>query len=252
MVMDHVKSFGLMRCRIFADSDEEILVRWYPARPDAKVFPGWHAFGHPAWEDAEGRDQFVGPGMILEGQEWRGSTYPAPPGQHWHGELDWFEHGLPSRPVETPASLCGVPLVVSVGGVEVGGTSAVAAPSVTACGNCTAGAFPIYIVRVRGVVPVSPGAPDVNGDWPVTWQSACTWQGPRVLLFGAAELFWQFVIGNPRKRTQLRPVPGTGSVAIYDTNDPWNCWTHLPQTFTAGDAAWDWSAATVEVFPFAE
>ena len=96
MTMDRLRSHMLSRVRLFRGSDLETTIRWFPCAPGAKPFPGWHAFGSPVWEDRRTRDEFIGPGVLFAGQEWRGKRYPAPPGEHFHGDLEDFLLGLRS------------------------------------------------------------------------------------------------------------------------------------------------------------
>lgn len=251
--MDYGRSSSIQRARLYRGSDRISLIRWYPAAPGAKVFPGWHAFGHPAWEDAEERDQFTGPGAFLSGQEWVGNRYPAPPGQHFHGPADWFLDGIPLEEFqdEFPVSTCGGPIAVGAGGVEVGGNSPFATPSILTCAVCTQGAFNRYLVRVRGVQDGTKPASDINGDHPVSYVSACTWQGPMVPITGFPLVyFWQLVFGNVATRVQLRRVVGTPStLTIWDVASP-RCFEPFTESFTSGNAAWDWTNATLEVIPY--
>lgn len=251
MVMDQLRSCGLSRVRLFANSDEETLIRWYPAAPGALPFPAFHAFGYPVWEEYP--DEFTGPGVFLAGQEWRGNRYPALPGQHFHGDLEWFQKGMPvaERTSELPTSLCGTAEVIATGGVEIGGSSPVAVPSIVTCAVCTQGAFPRYLVRVRGVQDGTKPASDMNGDHVVQYISACTWQGPGVPITGFPLVyFWQLVFGNVTTRVQLRRTTGTPStLTIWDTATP-PCYLPFAETFTSGNAAWNWSAATLEVIPY--
>lgn len=120
--MDVLKSHDVTRTRLYRDG-REIWVRWYPAAPDAKTYPGWHAFGHPAWEEEWDRDTFRGPGCLYRGRRWRRKRYPAPPGLDYIGTPDDFEFGLESDAGMPPDEQCGTCLLSSSGGVIVDGTS---------------------------------------------------------------------------------------------------------------------------------
>jgi hypothetical protein len=122
MGMDYLRSFGYCRARL-TEGSEETWVRWYPCAPGAKLFPAFHAFGHAVWEDE--REEFDGPGMIGLFRQWAPTRYPAPPGDHFHGELSWFQDGLPvselTSPTLPPDPACTPPS--PVGGVVCGGTA---------------------------------------------------------------------------------------------------------------------------------
>lgn len=248
--MDQIRSCGLSRVRLFRDSEETTLIRWFPAAPGAKVFPDFHAFGYPRFEEFP--DEFDGAGVFAEGQVWRGNTYPAPPGLHFHGELEWFKTGVPRSVItgELGTERCGAALINCDGGIEVGGSSGIALPSITTCTVCTHGAFPTYIVRVRGVQDGTKPASDINGDHPVNYVSACTWQGPSVPITGFPLVyFWQLVFGGVTTRVQLRRLSGTPSnLTIWDTPTP-PCYLNFNEAFTSGIGTWDWSQATMEVIP---
>lgn len=251
MAMDLMRSHGLSRARLLANSEEETLIRWFPCAPGALPFPDFHATGYPVWEEFP--DEFAGAGVFLKDQEWRGKRYPAPPGQHFHGELEWFQAGLPRAQLGTslPLDRCGSIVVYGQGGCEVGGAAGIAVPSITTCTVCTQGAFPTYIVRVRGVQDGTRSASEVNGDWPVHHTTLCIWQGPRTLKIGAAFFFWQFGIGGVQRRVQFRSIGAPGSLVIWDSTTPYDCFHPVTQTFTSGDTKWDWSSASVEVLPYA-
>lgn len=121
MVMDILRSHHLTKTRMVRDSGVTTWLRWYPSAPGALAFPEFHAFGDPVWDSDFPEPDGVG--CLPEPLIWRPKRYPAPPGQHWHGPLDWFAHGLPSVPAESPpgTDICGVPAIMSRGGVQLAG-----------------------------------------------------------------------------------------------------------------------------------
>lgn len=106
-------------------------IRWYPASPGAKAFPGPHAFISTLWEgkDADLWDDYgVGPGVYLSPWSSRTNRYDAPPGDHYHGTLAWFVGGIPAEVLSgeiappPPDPECPVPL--SVRDVSTGSVNA--------------------------------------------------------------------------------------------------------------------------------
>lgn len=121
-VMDMLRSYHLTRTRMTSDTGEEFWVRWYPCAPGALHYPDWHAFGSPVWEE-DLEDNFEGPGCFHQPLCWRGSTYPAPPGQEHHGPAEWFEFGVPSHLLQPAiiADLCGRTAIDPRGGIGLSG-----------------------------------------------------------------------------------------------------------------------------------
>lgn len=94
--MDVLRSFHATQTYVDEARTVKSWVRWYPAKPGAKPFPQQHAFGSPVWEPDRGEFE-VGPSCLLDGLQYRSKRFAAPNGQHFHGELEWFQSGLPSE-----------------------------------------------------------------------------------------------------------------------------------------------------------
>ncbi|MGH3526753.1 MAG: hypothetical protein ACRDQ6_05510 [Pseudonocardiaceae bacterium] len=87
---------------------------------------------------------------------WRGKRYPAPPGQHYRGLPDWFQHGLPLADRATPPipDTCAATAISPVGGVLIGGQAWPAVP-VVGLHPCVCSA-PITSVLLPGVQTLTP------------------------------------------------------------------------------------------------
>jgi len=122
MIVDALRSHHALTSVAYSDSGERVWLRWYPTVPEAKPLGLWTWSGDPVWESG-GHEWTEGPGIDLPPNEWRRKRYPAPPGQHYHGQPEWFETGLPyaERAVTIPTASCGRPTVWGDGGIEVGG-----------------------------------------------------------------------------------------------------------------------------------
>lgn len=122
--MDALRSYHTTEARVVRGSSRHYVLRWYPAKPDALPYPGWSAFGSPVWEP-DTDDEFSGPGVFHQPLQPRPKRYPALPGQHFHGEPDWFENGLPPSEVGKgdPDTICGIPAIIPEGDAEPGGES---------------------------------------------------------------------------------------------------------------------------------
>lgn len=111
MIVDLVRSFSTVPTRVIAASGQVIWGRYYLAAPGALALPFPHALGHPSWITDYGVDD---PPLGVQGPvppgtpkgwsiwQWAGKAYPAPPGQHWRGEPDWFIHGIPIPSLTNP------------------------------------------------------------------------------------------------------------------------------------------------------
>lgn len=121
MVVDCLRSFHVVPCRFREDSDELAWVRWYPCAPGAKPLPFPSAFGSAIWESRTLWDNSdlgmrfpIPPGSAKDPApyHWRRAAFPAPPGQHWHGPVEWFQRGVPAdAPREYRRDWCGRPLM---------------------------------------------------------------------------------------------------------------------------------------------
>jgi len=91
--MDFLESHHLTPAEMGTSPGLVADLRWYPCAPGALAFPEPHAFLNPVWEDTPERWR-SGPGCYPF-TEWRQKAYPAPPGQHFHGPLEYFQTGIP-------------------------------------------------------------------------------------------------------------------------------------------------------------
>jgi hypothetical protein len=94
--MDYLRSGYKGIIKPYAMSDDTIAIRWYRAAPGAKEFPLPTAFVSSVWEDDRYSHTVVG--EVLRTREWRSTKLPggAPPGQEFHGDPDWWLHGIPA------------------------------------------------------------------------------------------------------------------------------------------------------------
>ncbi len=76
-------------------SDDTITIRWFRCEPDAKTFPGEHAFGSLIWE-GDHRQEWQGPGEVTRDREYRRLKGTGAKGEHFAGEQDWFLTGVPA------------------------------------------------------------------------------------------------------------------------------------------------------------
>jgi hypothetical protein len=76
-----------------------------------------------------------GRGKVPSRYEWRpGAMAGTPPGQHWHGEPEWFLSGLPADKLAQPpyTDWCGRPLMTEDGQAEPGGEDDIVGEQVVA------------------------------------------------------------------------------------------------------------------------
>jgi hypothetical protein len=122
MIMDYQDSVGISRVRPYSDSPREIWVRWYHCQPGALPFPGITWGGSPQYEPVP--NHFDGPGVFRRGAWQRPPTVSPFDGTHYSGTLEQFQFGVPlALAGGHPATVCGIPLVASAGGVVLGGTA---------------------------------------------------------------------------------------------------------------------------------
>jgi len=83
--------------RFFSDSDLEIPVIWYRARPDAKVLPFYNLFSSRNWDSAKGGVQ-TGVGEVIgASRPWNpGLAPPIFDGQNFCGPEGYFRDGAPT------------------------------------------------------------------------------------------------------------------------------------------------------------
>lgn len=101
MVMDVLRTGCRMNAWVGSDNDEQVEIRWYKCAEGAKPFPHFHAFGSPMWEPHP-EEWTKGPGVDAEPLTWASSVFPAPPGQEYHGELSWYQKGIPQAVLDNP------------------------------------------------------------------------------------------------------------------------------------------------------
>lgn len=129
MVMDILRAHMLGSTQLLCDSGRKFWVRWYPSAPGALALPLVHAFCSPVWDSDFPVPEGVG--VYPHPFPWRGKKYPAPPGQHYRGEPEWFANGMPSSalaalPID---ETCYAPAISPLGGVLLGGTAWPAVPA---------------------------------------------------------------------------------------------------------------------------
>lgn len=101
MAMDVCRTGSKLNAWVGADNDTQVEIRWYKCAEGAKVFPAFHAFGHPMWEPHP--DEWIrGPGVDTLPFEWAPSVIPAPAGDDYHGPLEWYQKGIPQAVLDDP------------------------------------------------------------------------------------------------------------------------------------------------------
>jgi len=99
--MDVLRSAHTSTAWIGSDNEETAEIRWYKCAEGAKPFPDFHAFGNPVWEPFP--DEWTqGPGVESELLSWKAKDIDAPPGQEYHGELSWYQTGIPQAVLDNP------------------------------------------------------------------------------------------------------------------------------------------------------
>lgn len=102
MVMDLLRSCYSTKMRFFADSDQEIDVRWFWADEDAQIFPEHTRFGSGNWADEP--FHWNGAGEVLGApRPWNdGAPIDGLVGDHYCGPLATYQNGgtFPGVPLE--------------------------------------------------------------------------------------------------------------------------------------------------------
>lgn len=105
--------------RVYADSSDTVMVRWFKAKDDAKSFPVPHAFGSHVW-DGEYVQPFQGPGEFLRQTQWEPNANFGCDGQVAPADLKRFQRGL--LPSDGPLpKCCGTHWLFGAGGVLIDG-----------------------------------------------------------------------------------------------------------------------------------
>lgn len=125
--MDVLRSAHTSTARVGSDNGRTAEIQWYKCAEGAKVFPAFHAFGNPVWEPHP--DEWIrGPGVVTPLLRWAAKDIDAPPGQDYHGQLSWYQEGIPQAVLDDPEPYetepCIVPRGEAGGGVRVGGSIA--------------------------------------------------------------------------------------------------------------------------------
>jgi hypothetical protein len=103
--MDILRSGYAVPMRLFQDSDDTVMIRWYKVDDDTPVFPGEHATGSAVYEDDYGLgDPPIGEVSRLH--SWRPTNLPHPPGNHIDGDTSWFLDGIPAARRSDPPAMC--------------------------------------------------------------------------------------------------------------------------------------------------
>jgi len=101
MGCDFLRQCHTLNAEFGRDSSHIFKVRWYKAKPGAKVLPIDSAFASPVWEP--NRDELgSNPGMHWPPTKWRPSRYPSPNGQEYHGQDDFYLRGIPDGVFDNP------------------------------------------------------------------------------------------------------------------------------------------------------
>lgn len=95
MACDVLRSFHSVDAWFDENRTIKAKIRWYPCKQGAKPLPVPSAFGSPVWEPNPD-DWTVGPGVESGPLIWRRTRYPAPRGDHYHGEGENFLKGITS------------------------------------------------------------------------------------------------------------------------------------------------------------
>lgn len=128
--MDCLRSARVDTAWVGSDNPTQAEIRWYKCAEGANAFPTFHAFGSPVWEPDP--DEWTqGPGVETEPVRWAPKDIPAPPGQEFHGSLEWYQKGIPQAVLDNPGPWehppCVVPRVIPEGGLKLGGRAMIPA-----------------------------------------------------------------------------------------------------------------------------
>lgn len=262
-VMDILRSHNLTPAEIGEERGTIVPLRWYEAAADAKWFPDFHAFGHPAWEDRD-EPPLVGP-YCLKWTDWRPRKYPKYPGQHFHGPLEWFRYGIPQAVLDAPrnpdAVYCAaIPRRVFLGGEQEGGSFPVSSQPVQNmlggereggiwvqrgvgpapfghCPRCEPNPTPAAVTIHAAGMP--PGYGFLEGDFHAPQIAACVYAtaylatGVRYVLTEAPGDWYVVLVQEP------------GQLAVWWDNGTYRCISGNP--FTLQDNAFAPYTPTVEV-----
>jgi len=201
MVMDYLNRCYFSRVRLFRDSDQEAVVRWFYAPEGAKLFPEWHLFGSEVWNvDHTQPDPPIGE---RRGKKpWSNGVNPGYVGQCFRGERDWYSAGVPAAALDEPvAPMDPCCRVTRPGGVALDGGAEVAYGTTIAGGLALDGAAAAIYPAIAGTGGIAfNGAAGLG--FSLTFRGGLLFDGAGLvvqqlrgtggmLLDGAAPLTWQ-------------------------------------------------------------
>ena len=99
MVLDFLPCCYEVQIKPFRDSDVAVGFKYYPAPPGAKTFPGWSFINSRNWWEFHDEKVDLGEQSYNERTNKFVPTPAGVDGQHFCGELDWFENGQPYDPL---------------------------------------------------------------------------------------------------------------------------------------------------------
>jgi len=102
MVLDFLPCCYEVQVKPFRDSDVAVGFKYYPAPPGAKTFPGWSFINSRNWWEFHDELVDLGEQSYNERTNMFVPTPAGVDGQHFCGELDWFENGQPYDPDAPP------------------------------------------------------------------------------------------------------------------------------------------------------
>jgi len=94
MVVDFLRSFHVATANIALDGVFLTKLRWKPASSTAKPLPFFTWSGSPVWEPGH-EDEVEGPLVYREPLTYCTKVGLMPAGDHWHGNREWLENGIP-------------------------------------------------------------------------------------------------------------------------------------------------------------
>lgn len=97
MIVDQLRAGYVGAIKPWRGSDDTIAIRWYRAKPGAKEFPYPSAFTSSVWDTFAGAEE-PEVGEVKAYRIWSPTKWKdAPPGDHFHGDPDWWLRGIPAE-----------------------------------------------------------------------------------------------------------------------------------------------------------